>query len=301
MLQQTRVATALPYFERWLKKFPDFASLAASSEEVVVKAWEGLGYYSRARNLRKLAQQIETLEEIPTDSKSWESFPGVGPYVAAAVTSINFGTQAAVVDGNVVRVLSRLLAVNKEYRDGASAQREFRPFAEKLLNPDRPGDYNQAIMELGATVCHRQSPLCTVCPIVKFCHSGSRGDAERFPRIAKRKIEKVKVDRLWIIRDNCVLLHETPTDSKRLAGLMELPRAEDLPSLSKPKKNALIAIKKRAISNQSIEERIHRSELPEDLDLDDYPELRFVPLTKLNEITLSGPHRKWLLELATKK
>tara|TARA_Y100001934_G_scaffold186728_1_gene220335 strand:+ start:990 stop:2042 length:1053 start_codon:yes stop_codon:yes gene_type:complete len=301
MLQQTRVATALPYFERWLKKFPDFASLAASSEEVVVKAWEGLGYYSRARNLRKLAQQIDTLEEIPTDSKSWESFPGIGPYVAAAVTSINFGTQAAVVDGNVVRVLCRLLSVDKEYRDGASAQRELRPVAQKLLNPERPGDYNQAIMELGATVCHRQAPVCTVCPIVKFCHSGSRGDAERFPRIAKRKTEKVSVDRLWITRDSCLLLHETPTDSKRLAGLMELPRTENLPTLSKPKKKDLITIKKRAISNQSIEERIHRSELPEDLDLEDYPELRFVPLANLDEITLSGPHRRWLLELATKK
>ena len=91
-----------------MTQFPGFASLAASAEEVVVKAWEGLGYYSRARNLRRLAQQIESLEKIPTDSKSWESFPGIGPYVAAAVTSINFGTQAAVVDGNVVRVLSRL-------------------------------------------------------------------------------------------------------------------------------------------------------------------------------------------------
>ena len=281
-----------------MTQFPDFASLAASTEEVVVKAWEGLGYYSRARNLRRLAQQIESLEKIPTDSKSWESFPGIGPYVAAAVTSINFGTQAAVVDGNVVRVLSRLLAVEKEYRDGASAQREFRAVAEKLLNPDRPGDYNQAIMELGATVCHRQSPLCMVCPIVKFCQSGMRGDAERFPRIAKRKIEKVTVDRLWITRDSCVLLHEIPTDSKRLAGLMELPRTEDLPTLSKPKKNALIATKKRAISNQSIEERIHRSHLPESVNLADYPELQWIPFDKLDEITLSAPHRRWVKELA---
>ena len=106
MLQQTRVSTVLPYFDRWLKQFPDFAAVAAASEEVILKAWEGLGYYSRARNLQKLAQQIVNLDEIPTESTAWEKLPGAGPYVAAAVTSISFGTKTAVVDGNVVRVLA---------------------------------------------------------------------------------------------------------------------------------------------------------------------------------------------------
>ena len=300
MLQQTRVNTVLPYFEAWLKQFPDFAALAASPEEVAVKAWEGLGYYSRARNLRKLAQQIEALDEIPKDAKSWESFPGVGPYVAAAVTSISFGIQAAVVDGNVVRVFSRLLAIDNEFRDGATAQREFRPLAQDLLNPDRPGDHNQAIMELGATVCHRRSPLCAICPVLDHCLAGLRGDPEGFPVLAKKKIERVTIDRLWITRDNSLLLHEAPSDAKRLAGLMELPKLEDLPTLPKPKKHDLFATKKRAISNQSIEERIHRSDLPADLNLSNYPQLRFVPLEELDEITLSGPHRKWVEELAAK-
>ncbi len=297
MLQQTRVATILPYYDRWLKQFPDFATLADASEKEVIKAWEGLGYYSRARNLRKLGQQIAALEEIPTDSASWEKFSGVGPYVAAAVTSIIFGTKAAVADGNVVRVLARLLSIDEQFRDGASAQRKLRPIAQELLNPDRPGDHNQAVMELGATICHRQSPLCADCPALFTCQSGQRGDPEAFPVLAKKKITRITVDRLWIVQRNALLLLETPIDSKRLAGLMELPKFDDLPTLPKPRKSALLATKKRSISNQLIEERIHRSELPENLNLADYPKLKFVPIEELDEVTLSGPHRKWVVKL----
>jgi A/G-specific adenine glycosylase len=298
MLQQTRVATVLPYFDRWLKKYPDFAALADASEGEVLKAWEGLGYYSRARNLRKLAQQIVVLGEIPTDSAAWETFPGVGPYVAAAVTSISFGTKAAVVDGNVVRVLTRLLSIDEQFRDGATAQRKLRPLAQELLNPVRPGDHNQAVMELGATICHRRTPLCAVCPVQEFCLAGQGGDPESFPVLAKKKIERIKIDRLWITCDNSLLLREAPADSKRLAGLMELPRCDDLPTLPKPRKSTLLATKKRSISNQSIEERIHRSHLPESVNLDDYPDLQWVPFDKLDAITLSAPHRRWVKELA---
>ncbi len=297
MLQQTRVTTVLPYLERWLQQFPDFSALAAADEETVLKAWEGLGYYSRARNLRKLAKEIVALEEIPTDAKSWEGFPGIGPYVAAAVTSISFGKPVAVVDGNVVRVLSRLLSIDDQFRDGASAQRQLRPIAQDLINEDRPGDYNQALMELGATTCHRQTPLCTVCPVLQFCRSGSRGDAERFPRIAKRKIDRVTVERLWVVQDGCLLLRRTPSESKRLAGLMELPRPEEAPSLPKPRKNKLLTIKKRSIGNQAIEERIYEATLPQEINLDDCPDLFLMPVQDLDTVTLSAPHRKWVKDL----
>nr|ABZ08472.1 putative HhH-GPD superfamily base excision DNA repair protein [uncultured marine microorganism HF4000_APKG3D20] len=300
MLQQTRVATVLPYFERWLKQFPDFAALADASEEAVLKAWEGLGYYSRARNLRKLAQQIEALEKIPADSAAWEGFPGVGPYVAAAVTSISFGTKAAVVDGNVVRVLARMLSIDEQFRDNATAQRKLRPIAQELLHYNRPGDYNQAVMELGATVCHRRSPLCSDCPALYVCQSGQRGDPESYPRTAKKSIERITVDRLWITCNNSLLLREAPADSKRLAGLMELPKLEDLPTVPKPGKTALLAIKKRSISNQSIEERIYRAELPHGFNLKDCPELRLTRQRDLGEITLSAPHRRWIESLLPK-
>ena len=300
MLQQTRVSTVLPYFDRWMEKFPDFASLASASEEKVVKAWEGLGYYSRARNLRKLAKEIQAFDAPPEDPETWQTFPGVGPYVAAAVTSINFGTPAAVADGNVVRILTRIFAHDEQFRDGATAQRKLRPLAQALLSHNRPGDYNQAVMELGATVCHRRSPLCLTCPVLQFCQTGQRGDAESFPNIDKKKIEHLSIDRLWIVRDEALLLHKIPNDSKRLAGLYELPRPEDLPQSLKPKKTVHLATKRRAIANQSIEERILRADFEDKHKLSEKNDLKFISFEKLNEVTLSGPHRKWVKELQEK-
>ena len=300
MLQQTRVSTVLPYFERWLKNFPDFASLAKTSEEKVVKSWEGLGYYSRARNLLKLAKKIDGFDKIPEDPATWETFPGVGPYVAAAVTSISFGSATAVADGNVVRLLTRIFANDEQFRDGATAQRKLRPLAQALLNPNRPGDYNQAVMELGATVCHRRSPLCLTCPVLTFCLAGQQGDAESFPNINKRKVERLSIDRLWIVRNGALLLHKIPDDSKRLAGLYELPRPEDLPANIRPKNTLHLATKRRAIANQSIEERILRAEVKGSRELSDTANLEFIPFEKLNEVTLSGPHRKWVKELQKK-
>ena len=300
MLQQTRVSTVLPYFDRWLEKFPDFKILAASSEEKVVKAWEGLGYYSRARNLWKLAKEIQAFDAPPEDPETWQTFPGVGPYVAAAVTSISFGSATAVADGNVVRILTRIFAHDEHFRDGATAQRKLRPLAQALLNHNRPGDYNQAVMELGATVCHRRSPLCLTCPVLQFCQAGQRGDAETYPNIDKKKIEHLSIDRLWIVRNEALLLRKIPNDSKRLAGLYELPRPEDLPKHLKPLKTTHIATKRRAIANQSIEERILGVELKDNRELSAAANLKFISFEKLNEVTLSGPHRKWVKELQEK-
>ena len=296
MLQQTRVSTVLPYFDRWLEQFPDFAALATSSEDKVVKAWEGLGYYSRARNLRKLAKEIQAFDAPPEDPGTWQTFPGVGPYVAAAVTSISFGSATAVADGNVVRLLTRIFAHDEQFRDGATAQRKLRPLAQVLLSHNRPGDYNQAVMELGATVCHRRSPVCLTCPVLQFCQAGQRGDAETYPDIDKKKVERLSIDRLWIVQGKTLLLHKIPNDSKRLAGLYELPRPEDLPKHFKPLKTTHIATKRRAIANQSIEERILQAELKGNRDLSD-TDLKLIPFEKLNEITLSGPHRKCVKEL----
>jgi A/G-specific adenine glycosylase len=301
MLQQTRVSTVLPYFERWLAKFPDFARLADATEGKVLKAWEGLGYYSRARNLHKLAQKINLLDEIPQDAKTWEGFTGVGPYIAAAVTSISFQAKVAVTDGNVVRVLTRLLAHEEYYRDGASAQRKLRPLAQDLLNHERPGDHNQAIMELGATICHRRSPLCSTCPILSYCKAGKRGDPQSFPRLAKKKIEPVRVERLWITNGNSLLLYEAPPGSKRLAGILELPRPKDLPRNLRPALTPLLATKRRAISNQAVVERIYGVKLPLEFNFEECPNLRFVPFDDLKQASLSAPHRRWIEELKAKE
>ena len=133
MLQQTRVSTVLPYFENWLEKFPDFQTLASATEEEVLKAWEGLGYYSRARNLHKLAKIAATWEAHPETVKEWMTLPGVGPYIAAAITSIALGKAEAVCDGNLVRVLSRIFAIDEEFKDGATAQKSIQPLAQSLI------------------------------------------------------------------------------------------------------------------------------------------------------------------------
>ena len=184
MLQQTRVSTVLPYFERWMNLFPDFTALAKAPEEAVLKAWEGLGYYSRARNLHKLARQVDSWKTIPEDAESWQALPRDRSLRGGGRDQdILRASPEAVCDGNVVRVLTRLFAKDELFKDGATAQKKLRPLASQLLDTNRPGDYNQAMMELGATVCHRQSPLCLTCPVIDFCKAGKAGDISHDIRI----------------------------------------------------------------------------------------------------------------------
>lgn len=297
MLQQTRVATVLPYFERWMNMFPDFTALAKAPEDGVLKAWEGLGYYSRARNLHKLARQVDSWETIPVDAKAWQALPGIGPYVAAAVTSISFGQTEAVCDGNVVRVLTRLFANDELFKDGATAQKKLRPLAAELLDANRPGDYNQAVMELGATVCHRQSPLCMTCPVIDDCKGGKTRDFARYPNLAKKKKSKQKITRYWIESEDGLLLCSAAEGSARLAGIYELPEILP-PELEEdaPKVNPL-ATKKRTIGQVDYEEDIFRLEILE-CTKNTLPEgYRWVRWAELDDLTLSGPHRKWIKEL----
>lgn len=296
MLQQTQVKTVLPYFARWLEAFPDFKSLAAAPESRVLKLWEGLGYYSRARNLHRLAQTVAALPEPPRTPSAWQELPGVGPYTAAAVTSISFGAHAACVDGNVVRILSRLTADATPFRDSASAAKAFAPLADDLLSRTAPGDHNQAMMELGATVCFRQKPLCLTCPVQIFCEAKRRGDPENYPVLAAKKIEQKQVTRLWIERDGALLLHRAASGARRLADQHELPAAGhlNLDEAAIPTQGKLLAKKKRAITRFQITEPIYR--LPDRaITLTD--ELVWVRFADLETITLSGPHRRWIREL----
>lgn len=304
MLQQTQVKTVLPYLERWLRVFPDFAALAAASEDEVVKNWEGLGYYTRARNLHKLAKVLAALPSPPRTREAWLELPGIGPYTSAAITSIAFGAPAAVVDGNVVRILTRLAADATPFRDSASASKALAPLADALLNHDAPGDHNQAMMELGATVCHRQKPLCAVCPVLTFCAAGQRGDPEAYPRLAAKVIEQRAVARVWCLHDNRLLLHRTAGDARRLANIHELPAAEHvgLPAnAAEFSPGNLLAKKKRGITRFAITESIYRvaaSSLPPEIAAS--PGLAWVPVGELPALTLSGPHRRWVTELLAK-
>jgi len=299
MLQQTQVKTVLPYFARWLDALPDFAALAAAPESQVLKLWEGLGYYTRARNLHKLARALLEItaggaEPPPETPEAWLALPGIGPYTAAAITSISFGARAAVVDGNVVRILARLAADATPYRDSTSAAKAYAPLADALLNPAQPGDHNQAMMELGATLCLRRKPLCLTCPVRTLCACARLGhDAEAYPRLAPKLIEKLTVHRAWCVKNGRVLLHRTPAKSRRLADLYELPEVPP-PDASDALAQSPLLTKKRGITRYQITEHIYATAAPRGPRP---PDLEWVPLAEIETITLSGPHRRWVREL----
>jgi len=188
MLQQTRVAAVIPYYERFLAHFPNVRALAEAPQEEVLRMWSGLGYYSRARNLQKAAQQIVALHggEFPKEEKAAMSLSGIGPYTGAAILSIAFDAKHAVLDGNVARVLARLGAVRGELRESRRWQ-SLQTTAQELLDPKAPGDWNQAMMELGAMVCTPRAPQCLLCPVAKFCRARQSGDPESFPEKRKKR------------------------------------------------------------------------------------------------------------------
>lgn len=299
MLQQTQVKTVLPYFGRWLAALPDFAALAAAPEEQVLKLWEGLGYYSRARNLHRLAREVAARPAPPRAPEAWRELPGVGPYTAAAITSISFAAPAACVDGNVVRILARLTADGTEFRDSASAAKAFTPLANALLSPANPGDHNQAMMELGATVCFRQKPLCLTCPVRTFCAAAQRGDPEAFPRLAPKQMERQAVTRIWCERRGALLLHRAAAGAKRFANIHELPLPEHAGlDRTAAARGDLLAKKRRGITRFQITESIHLAAAPR-AKLG--PELVWVPFAQLDTVTLSGPHRRWVSEILAQR
>jgi len=188
MLQQTRVAVAIPYYERFLERFPDIQTLAAAPQEEVLRLWSGLGYYSRASNLQKAAQQIVGRHggQFPAREEEVLALPGIGNYTAAAILSIAFGEKRAVLDGNVARVLARLGALRGELRTSQRCQR-LQQNANSYLDPQSPGDWNQAMMELGATLCTPKSPRCLLCPVSQFCEARKLGIAESLPEKRKKR------------------------------------------------------------------------------------------------------------------
>jgi len=300
MLQQTQMNTALPYFERWMRALPDFAALAAASEARVAKLWEGLGYYSRARNLHRLARLLAARAAPPRTPEAWRELPGVGPYTAAAITSLAFGAPAACVDGNVVRVLARLTGTGTEFRDGATAARHFAPLAGALLPRTDPGRHNQAMMELGALVCRRHDPRCGECPVRRFCAAAHHGNPEQYPRLAAKGTSARAITRAWCERDGRLLLHRTAPGARRLAGLYELPEPAAL-GLDERTVQAgpLLARNRRGITNHQVTESIHAVTLTaaQRRRLASDPALRWASREALARITLSGPHRRWVGEL----
>jgi A/G-specific adenine glycosylase len=228
MLQQTRVAAVLPYYERFLNRFPTVQKLANAPAVEVLAVWSGLGYYSRARNLQKAAGRIVEAGSFPSDYEGIRALPGVGAYTAAAIASIAFKQPYAAIDGNALRVLSRLTAEPGDI--GARSTRErLEAVASGLLDRKRPGDFNQAMMELGATVCLPKSPDCGKCPLSGRCEAFRTGKQQEYPvKLRKMQRREVCETLFYIERDGQILLWRRDANSKRLAGFWELPGPEQL-------------------------------------------------------------------------
>lgn len=225
MCQQTRVETVIPYYERWMAAFPDVLALAEADRHAVLSLWEGLGYYTRARNLHDAAKEVASRHggRIPSDPDAFRALKGVGPYTAAAVMSIAFGHPLAVLDGNVMRVVARHAGIADDIRLPKTRQ-GLQDIAQTWLDPTRPGDFNQAVMELGARVCTPRKPACGACPLSGSCEAFRTGIAGSLPY--KSPAAKVPHHRIVvaILNDESgrVLITKRPEDAM-LGGLWEFP------------------------------------------------------------------------------
>jgi A/G-specific adenine glycosylase len=226
MLQQTTIKAVIPYFETFMARWPQPESLAAASRDEVLAAWAGLGYYSRARNLYACAQAVAR-EGFPTREAALRALPGIGAYTAAAIAAIAFDEPATVVDGNVERVIARLFAVEQPL---PAAKPEIRKLAATLTPSERPGDYAQGMMDLGAMICTPRTPSCMVCPVRSFCTSAFRGEAGRFPVKAPKAERPIRRGDAFVIirgeQSDPHLLLRRRKDKGLLGGMMEVPCSE---------------------------------------------------------------------------
>ena len=230
MLQQTRVAAVLPYYESFLARFPDMASLARAREEAVLSHWAGLGYYGRARNLLRAAREIGARHagRFPAEREKALTLPGIGRYTAAAVLSIAYGKPLAVLDGNVARVLARLGAIRGDLR-APELWRQLEDTAQEILARATPGDWNQAMMELGATICVPKSPKCLECPAARWCRARKLGLVELLPE-ARKKRAPVQVTLAAAVlldpRGRTLLVRRTGDDGALFSRMWQFPATE---------------------------------------------------------------------------
>jgi len=262
MLQQTQAATALRYFQRFLRRFPSLRSLARASEREVLALWAGLGYYARARNLLRAARRIARGGgRIPEDSAELSKLPGIGPYTAAAIASIAFGKPCAVLDANVARVLTRFFALRTSGGEGPLPRRLWR-LAQACLDRARPGEWNQALMELGALVClpFPDQPLCGQCPLRAQCAARRLKLQGRLPaRAARRKTTPLEWEALVIEDRGRVLLRKRPPTERLLPSHWGLPEPRDVPGA---RAGDALGEVRHSITRHSIRLSLRRASVP---------------------------------------
>ena len=305
MLQQTRVETVLSYYDRFLQRFPTPADLAAASEEEVLEAWSGLGYYRRARALRAAAQQMVAASsgEVPSEPEALRALPGIGRYTAGAVLSIAFDQSEPIVDGNVERVFARLFAL--EDPAGSSVLgKQCWELARRLLPERGSGEWNQALMELGAICCTARAPLCTSCPLSRSCRARRAGRQEKLPRPkARAQTIEVELEILCAQRSGAWLLERRPP-SGRMAGMWQFPTRErasepgstrlfparlSSPSPKPERGAAVLAELRHSITRHRIRARLLSARAPSELP---DPPYRWVAPAKIDGLALTGMARK---------
>jgi len=267
MLQQTRVAVVVPYYESFLLRFPDMQALARARAEAVLSHWAGLGYYSRAENMLRAAQEIDARHagRFPSEYKAALALPGIGSYTAAAVLSIAYEKPLAVLDGNVARVLARLHAIRGDLRADGMWQK-LQKSANHLLDEQSPGNWNQAMMELGATLCTPRSPQCLLCPVSEFCEARKKGLAGVIPaKRIKRPTVEITLASLVLVdsRGNTLLL--APPKSARKSAPADVPtlvsRMWHFPTIAAPQEQAAAVLKKFAqeslLSGRTLRAELH--------------------------------------------
>jgi A/G-specific adenine glycosylase len=276
MLQQTTVTAAAPYFARFIERWPNVQALAAAALDDVLKSWAGLGYYARARNLHACAQTVvhHYRGGFPSAEAELAELPGIGPYTAAAVAAIAFGARTAAVDGNVERVVARLFALEQEL---PAAKPHIRILAAGLVPSRRTGDFAQAMMDLGATICTPKRPACAICPWMKACRARRRGDQATFPRRARKPEGRLRRGAAFVAlrADGCVLMRSRPPKGL-LGGMTEVPTTEwthdfaadqalrGAPRLARaqPKWRRMPGIVRHVFTHFPLELAVYRAEIP---------------------------------------
>jgi A/G-specific adenine glycosylase len=286
MLQQTQVATVLDYYRRWLERFPDFAALAAATEDDVLQVWQGLGYYSRARNLHRAAQAVHAQygDCPPRDPALLAALPGIGRYTAGAIATFAFDRAVPIIDANIARVIARLLDL-QEPIDSTRGREILWKTASALLPKDRGRLHNSALMELGALVCTPRNPSCLLCPVCIHCRAKS---PESLPKKKpRRKTVSIAEDCAWIVHNERLLLEQQ--SGPRWRGLWKLP---PLPGRhSKPK---LLLSFDYPFTHHRVTLSIFAVSQPRALS----PGQQWIPLSEMSAIALAAPHRRAIQRLA---
>lgn len=292
MLQQTTVAAVTPKYEAFMARFPTLASLACASEDAVLKQWAGLGYYSRARNLRRAAIEISEKHggRFPSAFDDIHALPGVGRYTTGAIGSIAFKAPWPLVDGNVARVFSRLFGLKGRAKDPAFLKTVW-PKAEELVHTSAPGDWNQALMELGATVCTPESPSCGACPLSGECVAFARNLQDELPLPEKMKAPvPVRWDCLWIERDGDVLLWKRGEKDRLLRNLWGLPERTHV----KAELGKRLATTTHSITHHALTVNLTEARLSTQKGLP--PSAAWIKKAKLNDYLVSSLWLKLLRE-----